>query len=463
MYNGLGMPTGWRIGRRFVTGGDADADADVDGSDPWYSFAMDDRWRIVATFRAPGGTSDTSPKELFAYHNAGANGRGSSSYIDSVILRNKDANTAWTTASDGTLEERIYYVQNWRADVSAVLSDAGVVKEWVKYTSYGIPFRIDPGDYNRDGFVNGTDFDDYGDDFDNARAEADVNFDGSVNGDDYDLFAEWFDAPSTAGRFTLSASLIGNRVGYAGYQHDPTFIGASRAIFHVRNRVYDAGLGRWLRRDPIGYKAGVDLYAYVNDEPNKGRDPMGLGPEDPYGDFPDTPTKVDPSRPLPGIRVRCLKIPLLPGSHCWIEIKPDANTPLSTCSGHNPAGYPFTKPSAPLRSECGPWEYSTDHDYLQHWGGTPVDTPIMCSPDTVALVDLVQVYECLEQAGLDQNKCHIPYRWQGPNSNSFARCALEKCLPSGCKLPNPPNTQSLAWPWGWDMNHEQVCACICAI
>lgn len=50
-YNGLGMSTGWRIGWRFVTGGDADADADVDGSDPWCSFAMDDRWRMVATFR----------------------------------------------------------------------------------------------------------------------------------------------------------------------------------------------------------------------------------------------------------------------------------------------------------------------------------------------------------------------------------------------------------------------------
>ncbi|MCC6970021.1 MAG: hypothetical protein IT434_07330 [Phycisphaerales bacterium] len=263
-YNGLNMRIGWHY--------DADADADVDANDPWYSFAHDDRWRIVATFRG----SDTSPKELFAYHNAGANGRGGSSYIDSVILRNKDANTAWTSASDATLEERLYYVQNWRADVSAVLSDAGLVKEWIKYTSYGIPVRIDPGDYNRDGFVNAADFDDYSDDFDNARAEADVNFDGTVNGDDYDLFSEWWDAPSTAGRFTLSASSVGNRVGYAGYQYDPTFVGASRAIFHVRNRVYDAGLGRWTRRDPIGYKAGVNLYAYVNDEPINGQDPLGL-------------------------------------------------------------------------------------------------------------------------------------------------------------------------------------------
>jgi YD repeat-containing protein len=63
-YNGLNMRIGWHY--------DADADTDVDANDPWYNFAMDDRWRIVATFRG----SDTSPKELFAYHNAGANGRG---------------------------------------------------------------------------------------------------------------------------------------------------------------------------------------------------------------------------------------------------------------------------------------------------------------------------------------------------------------------------------------------------
>jgi len=154
------------------------------------------------------------------------------------------------------------------------------VKEWVKYTSYGIPFRIDPGDYNRDGFVNGTDSDDYGDDFDNTRAEADVDFDGDVDEDDYDLFSAWWDAPSTAGRFTLSASSVGNRIGYAGYQHDPTFVGASRAIYHVRHRVYDAVLGRWTRRDPAGYRDNKNLFGYVRCEPITKFDLTGLGISD---------------------------------------------------------------------------------------------------------------------------------------------------------------------------------------
>ena len=42
------------------------------------------------------------------YHNAGLAGTGGSSYIDSVILRDRDANTAWESQADGTLEERVY-------------------------------------------------------------------------------------------------------------------------------------------------------------------------------------------------------------------------------------------------------------------------------------------------------------------------------------------------------------------
>ncbi len=154
------------------------------------------------------------------------------------------------------------------------------------HTSYGIPLRIDPGDYNRDGYVNGDDLDDYGDDFDNTRTEADVDFDGDVDEDDYDLFSAWWDAPSTAGRFTLSASSVANRIGYAGYQYDPTFVGASRAIYHVRNRVYDAGLGRWLRRDPAGYVDGVSLYIYAQSSPNEWTDPEGLATSDCSKDLP---------------------------------------------------------------------------------------------------------------------------------------------------------------------------------
>ena len=81
---------GFRAGEHY----DADQDSDVDGTDPWYWFAYDERWRIVGTFVG----SDSSPKERFLHHTAGANGYGGSSYIDQVVLRERDANTAWHLA-----------------------------------------------------------------------------------------------------------------------------------------------------------------------------------------------------------------------------------------------------------------------------------------------------------------------------------------------------------------------------
>jgi len=83
---------------------DADADTDVDGSDPTYFFAWDEGWRLAAVYRG----SDANPKERFLHHQAGNSGYGGSSYIDSLVLRDRDANTAWTSASDGTLEEQRY-------------------------------------------------------------------------------------------------------------------------------------------------------------------------------------------------------------------------------------------------------------------------------------------------------------------------------------------------------------------
>ena len=135
-YNGLGHRIGWHY--------DVDADGTVEDTsdDPWFRFVYDERWRIVATYRA----SDSSPKEQFVHHNAGAGGFGGSSYIDTVVLRDKDANPdgigTWSAASDRTLEERIYYCHNWRGDVVALIDDTADQVEQVRYSSYGVPFGL---------------------------------------------------------------------------------------------------------------------------------------------------------------------------------------------------------------------------------------------------------------------------------------------------------------------------------
>jgi YD repeat-containing protein len=138
-YNGLGYRTGVHE--------DTDTDSDVDGSDLWYYSAYDERWRMVATYRS----SDTDPKERFVHQQAGDGGFGGSSYIDLVAFREKDANTAWTSASDGTLEERLYYCQNQHADVVALITAAGGQREMDRYSAYGVPFGLPTGDCDSDG------------------------------------------------------------------------------------------------------------------------------------------------------------------------------------------------------------------------------------------------------------------------------------------------------------------------
>ena len=262
-YNGLGHRTGWHYDVNGVDG--------VTAADPWYYFAYDEGWRIVATYR----DADTSPKEQFVYHNAGLGGYGGSSAIDGMIMRDKDANTAWSAASDGTLEERVYYCQNWRGDVVALIDDSADQVEQDRYSAYGVPFGLPAGDADSDGDV------DIGDVIQiqtwiTAGAydvRGDLNLDGNV--DATDKTAATNNVGTTLGWGNLSIPGVGNRKGYAGYELDPVL---SYTTWHARYRVLISDLGRFATRDPIGYMGGVNLYQYVRSNPLRFIDPFGLLP-----------------------------------------------------------------------------------------------------------------------------------------------------------------------------------------
>jgi len=266
-YNGLGFRIMWQY--------DADTDGTLEDAERYYQM-HDERWRVIAVFR----NQDAAPKEGYVHHAAGSGGYGASSYIDSVILRDRDANGGggWTGASDGTLEERRYYCQNWRADVVAITTSEGFPLEYIRYSSYGEPTVYPVSDINMDGVVNTTDLTEWallqgGASTNAAYATSDINFDGSEDSLDGDLF--YFDSylPNSglSGKGKLSSPAVGNRIGYAGYAWDPSI-----KAYHVRHRVLLPEIGRWSRRDPIGYVDGMSLYEYAIGSPVTFVDETGL-------------------------------------------------------------------------------------------------------------------------------------------------------------------------------------------
>lgn len=57
---------------------------------------------------------------------------------------------------------------------------------------------------------------------------------------------------------------------------------ASPGLFYMRARWFASDLGRFISADPIGFAGGLNLYAYVGNNPVRFVDPSGLQPGYPY-------------------------------------------------------------------------------------------------------------------------------------------------------------------------------------
>ncbi|GAB4552599.1 MAG: hypothetical protein Tsb0013_14930 [Phycisphaerales bacterium] len=268
---GCGHRGGWSSSAARSSGTDTDNNLEDSLEDPWTYALYNERWQLLVEMAgetSSGAAIPDDPTLCVVHHAAGRNGSGSSSYIDDVILADADTN------GDGTLDERTYFVQNWRHDVVARLGASGRVEDWTDYTPYGEPIDVLEADFNADGEVGAGDYTTFTSQFTTADCGpsgciADFDRDGDVDLGDFSTFGteylETYD--STIG--TLPDGFKSR--GYAGYVRDDVF-----ELKHVRNRAYRADLGTWTRRDPLGYVDGLNLFAYVRGNAAKSFDPTGM-------------------------------------------------------------------------------------------------------------------------------------------------------------------------------------------
>jgi RHS repeat-associated protein len=109
-----------------------------------------------------------------------------------------------------------------------------------------------------------------------------------------------------AGTTVLGASTIANPWTFTGRRLD-----AETGLMYYRARYYDAALGRFVGRDPLGYVDGLSVYIYVRSSPSNIIDPLGtdgnpvsgpngpVGPSSPYDPWPWHPQPVKPPKIAP--------------------------------------------------------------------------------------------------------------------------------------------------------------------
>ncbi|MCJ9430029.1 RHS repeat-associated core domain-containing protein [Kordiimonas marina] len=83
-------------------------------------------------------------------------------------------------------------------------------------------------------------------------------------------------AAGTVTPFPMSAWGEGADASKSPYKFTARRMDDESGLYYYRNRYYQPELGRFMSRDPIGYGDGLNMYAYVHNDPVNNVDPLGL-------------------------------------------------------------------------------------------------------------------------------------------------------------------------------------------
>ncbi|NCC61474.1 MAG: RHS repeat-associated core domain-containing protein, partial [Verrucomicrobiae bacterium] len=79
------------------------------------------------------------------------------------------------------------------------------------------------------------------------------------------------------------------------YRFSTKYTDDEAGLVYYGYRFYNAELGRWMSRDPIGENGGLNIYCFVKNDPTRDIDYLGLSHHD-YKDYPSPPQP----EPIPG-------------------------------------------------------------------------------------------------------------------------------------------------------------------
>ena len=165
----------------------------------------------------------------------------------------------------------------------------------------------------------------------------------------------------------------GSGTDLATKQYTGDYYHATSGLNLTKYRAYDSNTGRWLSRDPISERGGINLYGYVFNSSINATDPLGLRPGDhfPTADAAGEdairfilPTSIAEQREYAGRICKCEK------GNYYFATGPfpggkTTSTPGSCPDGTTPSGAYHTHPiRGPIPGDNSPEDFSDDDTAL---------------------------------------------------------------------------------------------------